>query len=154
MATNQTEYSWLKQSSVIKFLVAEKCEIYRKMCDVYGEVCFNGKYLYKWTKHGFFYDKFQSKENQWSGNTQSSLYFILPSPSFLASTICFLLHSSWDILFTYYIYCQSCNETFHIFIIMFLYRSISPLISLTPLFLISFSPTFYLHIIYIVYPVM
>ena len=46
MVMNQTECSSLEQRSVIKFLLTEKCkscEIYRKMCDVYGEVCFNLK---------------------------------------------------------------------------------------------------------------
>ena len=40
MVVNQTECSRL----VIKSLVAEKykpCEIYRRMCDVYGKACFN-----------------------------------------------------------------------------------------------------------------
>ena len=39
-------YSTQKQRSVIKFLVAEKCkpcEIYRRMCDAYGEACFSHK---------------------------------------------------------------------------------------------------------------
>ena len=40
----QTKCSRLEQRSVIKSLVAEKwklCEIYRKMCDMYGEACFS-----------------------------------------------------------------------------------------------------------------
>ena len=61
--------------------------------------------------------------------TRSSLYFILPSPSFLASTVCFLLHSSsghYCALFlinrTFYLhYCLSCNVTFHVFISLFPY---------------------------------
>ena len=43
MLANQTKCFRLKQRSVIKFLVAEKCkpcEVYRIVCDVYGEVCF------------------------------------------------------------------------------------------------------------------
>ena len=38
--------SRLEQRSVIKFLVAEKCkqcEVYRRMCNVYGEAYFNKK---------------------------------------------------------------------------------------------------------------
>ena len=53
---NQTECSRHEQRSVIKFLLAEKCkqyELYRRMCDVYGEACFRKKYVYKWAKHGF-----------------------------------------------------------------------------------------------------
>ena len=48
----KTECSSLKQTSVIKLLVAEKCkqcEIYTKMCVVYGEACFSrlsGWYFY------------------------------------------------------------------------------------------------------------
>ena len=36
----------IEQRSVIKYSLAEKykaCEIYRRMCDVYGEACFNLK---------------------------------------------------------------------------------------------------------------
>ena len=45
MATNQTECS----SAVIKFLVAEKCklcEIYRRMCDMYGDAYFTKKNVF------------------------------------------------------------------------------------------------------------
>ena len=48
MAANQIEYSKVEQKSVMKLLVAEKCktcEIYRRMCDVYEEACFNQKYF-------------------------------------------------------------------------------------------------------------
>ena len=44
MDANQTQCSKLEQRFVIKFLVAEKykpCEIYKRMCDVNGEVCFS-----------------------------------------------------------------------------------------------------------------
>ena len=44
MVANQTELSSLDQRSVFKSLVAEKCklcEIYRRMCNVYGEACFS-----------------------------------------------------------------------------------------------------------------
>ena len=47
---NQTECSWLEQRSVMKFLVVKKrkpCEIYRRICDVYGEGI-----VYNWTKNG------------------------------------------------------------------------------------------------------
>ena len=50
MVANQTEYSRLEQQSVIKSLVVEKyklCEIYRRICDVYSETCFNKKNVYK-----------------------------------------------------------------------------------------------------------
>ena len=43
MAANQTLYSRLEQRYVIEPLVAEKCkpcEIYLRMCDMYGEGCF------------------------------------------------------------------------------------------------------------------
>ena len=53
MVASQTEY--LKQRSVIKFMVAEKCkpcEIYRRMCDEYGEACFSQRNIYKLAKHG------------------------------------------------------------------------------------------------------
>ena len=54
MITNQTECSRLEQRSVIKCSVAEKCkpcEIYKRMCDVYGEVCFSKIIFYNWAKH-------------------------------------------------------------------------------------------------------
>ena len=46
MASNQTEYFRLEQKSLTEILVAEKskpCEIYKRMCDMYGEACFNEK---------------------------------------------------------------------------------------------------------------
>ena len=46
MAANQTEFFKLEQRSVIKFSVPEKwkpCEIYRRMCVPYREVCFSQK---------------------------------------------------------------------------------------------------------------
>ena len=56
MATNQTVHSRLEQTSVIKFLVGEKCkpcEIYRKTYDMHGKACFSQKNVYKWAKHQF-----------------------------------------------------------------------------------------------------
>ena len=50
MLANQVEGFKLEQRSVIKFLMAEKCkpyEIYRRMWDVYWEVCFSKNYLVK-----------------------------------------------------------------------------------------------------------
>ena len=49
-------YRMLKVSTefAIKFLVAEKCEpceVYRRMCDVCKEACFESKNVYKWVKH-------------------------------------------------------------------------------------------------------
>ena len=41
-ATIQTDCSTFEQNSVIKFLMAKKCklsEIYRRMCDIRGELC-------------------------------------------------------------------------------------------------------------------
>ena len=46
MAANQTECSLLEQNYVIKFLVVEKCkpcEIYWRVCNVYGEAYFSQK---------------------------------------------------------------------------------------------------------------
>ena len=46
MAANQTECSSTEQKSLIKFLLAKKnktSEIYRRMSDTYGEVCFSFK---------------------------------------------------------------------------------------------------------------
>ena len=46
----------IEQRSVIKYLLAEKCkacEIYRRMCDVYGEACFSQRNFSKWATHGF-----------------------------------------------------------------------------------------------------
>ena len=46
MAANETQCSRIEQRSLIKFLLAEKCkprEIYRRICDVYGEACFSQK---------------------------------------------------------------------------------------------------------------
>ena len=42
--------------SVFKFLEAVKCkpcEINRRMCDIYGEACFDKKNVYKWAKYWF-----------------------------------------------------------------------------------------------------
>ena len=42
------EYSRLEQRSIIKFFLEEKCkpcEMYRRMCDVYGKACFNSRIL-------------------------------------------------------------------------------------------------------------
>ena len=44
MAASQSAVGLNK--SVIKFLIAEKCklcEVYRSMCDIYGEACFSQK---------------------------------------------------------------------------------------------------------------
>ena len=38
MVANQTESARLEQRSVIKFLVADKCKPYRRMCNVYRKV--------------------------------------------------------------------------------------------------------------------
>ena len=56
MAANQSDCSSLEQRSVTKFLVAEKCKpykIYRRMCDVYEEVCFSKKKKKKKKKKKF-----------------------------------------------------------------------------------------------------
>ena len=56
MVANQTESTRLEQRLIIKFLVAGKnkpCEIYRRMCDVCKEACFNKKNFYKLAKCGF-----------------------------------------------------------------------------------------------------
>ena len=53
MVANQTVSSRFEQRSIINFFNAEKfkqCEIYRRMCDVYEEVCFSPRNVYKWTK--------------------------------------------------------------------------------------------------------
>ena len=45
----------IEQRSVIKYLLAEKykpCEIYRRMCDVYGEASFSQRNFSKLAKHG------------------------------------------------------------------------------------------------------
>ena len=56
MAANQTDWSMLEQRPVIKYLADEKCkscEIYRRMCDAYGEEYFRNENVYKWVKYGF-----------------------------------------------------------------------------------------------------
>ena len=66
MVANQTKYSRFEQSSVLKCLVVEKCkpsEIYRRMTNVYGEVCFSQKTVYKWDKHGFATRNQSQKKN-------------------------------------------------------------------------------------------
>ena len=53
MKENQIACSRLKQRSVIKFLLGEKCkpnDIYRKMCNMYGKICFSQKNVYKSVK--------------------------------------------------------------------------------------------------------
>ena len=45
-----------KQMLIIKLLVAEKCKPcgnYKRMSDMYGEICFSQRDVYKWAKHGF-----------------------------------------------------------------------------------------------------
>ena len=47
---SKSECSRLEQRLVIKFLMPEKCklcEIYRRMCDVYGGVCYSKKKMFK-----------------------------------------------------------------------------------------------------------
>ena len=54
MAANKSALGLMR--TLHKILVAEKIkpwEIYRRMCDVYGGVCFRQKNVYKWAKHGF-----------------------------------------------------------------------------------------------------
>ena len=56
LMAGQTEHFKFEERSVIKFLVAEKCkpcEIYRRMCDVFGDACFSKNNVYKWAKLGF-----------------------------------------------------------------------------------------------------
>ena len=68
MAANQIACFWLEQSSVLKFLVVEKCkpcEIYRRICDVYEEASLSLKDVYEWGKGGFSTTKWQSIE--WKG---------------------------------------------------------------------------------------
>ena len=55
MAANQTDCCKFEQRSVIKFLVGKKSkpyEIYGRICDVYGEICFNQKFVNESEKHG------------------------------------------------------------------------------------------------------
>ena len=56
MPAKQTVCSRLEQRCVIKLLVAEKCkscEIYRRICAVYGKACFSKKNVFKWAKYVF-----------------------------------------------------------------------------------------------------
>ena len=58
--------SGFEQKSVFKFLLAEKCkpcEIYRRMCDVYGEAYFSKDNVFKWAKHKFFIMSLSQKES-------------------------------------------------------------------------------------------
>ena len=61
----------------LKFKVTKKCkpcEVYRRMCDVYGEGCFSKKKnLYKWAKHGFASMSLSWKDSLLSGNTPTLL---------------------------------------------------------------------------------
>ena len=55
MVANQTEFTRLEQRSVIKYLMTENCkpcEIYKRMCDVYGEACFSQKFITKGSNIG------------------------------------------------------------------------------------------------------
>ena len=38
------------------------------MCDVYGEICFHSKNVYKTAKYGFSTESLRQKDNLWSGN--------------------------------------------------------------------------------------
>ena len=72
MKVNQTEYSWLEQRSVIKFLEVEKYiryEIYTRMFDVYKEACFSQKSIYKWIRRGFATTSLSQKDSRWSETT-------------------------------------------------------------------------------------
>ena len=56
MATNQAGCSRSGQKSVVQFLLVQKCkpcDIYRRMCDVYGEASFSQRNFSKLAKHGF-----------------------------------------------------------------------------------------------------
>ena len=69
MAASQTECSSLEQRSVIKFLLAKMCkpcEVYKRMCHVYGEACFNQFFSYKWAKHGFATTSQSQNNSPWS----------------------------------------------------------------------------------------
>ena len=55
MVSNKTDSSKLEQWSVIKFLLAKKykqCKIYRRMCDVYREVCLSQEMFTKGVNMG------------------------------------------------------------------------------------------------------
>ena len=72
-AKNQTDCSRLEQSSVIKFLAAEKFkqwEILLRMCHVYEEVYFT---LKKKQKKNLFIDGLNWNDSSWSWNTDSPL---------------------------------------------------------------------------------
>ena len=68
MVKNQTVYSWLPQSSVIKCLFAEKCK-FREECVMRTEKNVLAKNLYKWVKHGFVTTKQSWKDSPLSENT-------------------------------------------------------------------------------------
>ena len=55
IVTKNTLWFRLEQRSLIRSLVADVCktyEIFRRICDVFGEANFRQKYL-PWAKHGF-----------------------------------------------------------------------------------------------------
>ena len=67
MAANQC--SRLEQRSVMKFFAAEKrrpCEIYKRMCDVYGEGCFSKNKMFT---NGLNIMSLCQKDGLWSGST-------------------------------------------------------------------------------------
>ena len=70
MVANQ--YSKLEQRSVINFLLAEKCkpcEIYRRICNVYGETCFSEKSVHKSARHEFATKSLSQKDSPLSRDT-------------------------------------------------------------------------------------
>ena len=80
MAANQTDRSSLEQRSVIKFLLAEKCkqsEIYRRIWDVYREVCLRRKKVYKFAEYGFATTSLSQSNSPWHGNRLTLLNKIL-----------------------------------------------------------------------------
>ena len=43
------------------------------MCDLYEEVCFTPKNVYKWAKAGFAITSLSPKDSPWSRNTDSPI---------------------------------------------------------------------------------
>ena len=71
LVETQRECSKPEQRPVINFSVAEKsklCEMYRRLCDVYGETGFSKRNIYEWSKNVSTSTYLDQKDSPWIGN--------------------------------------------------------------------------------------
>ena len=69
LAANQS----LPGFKVLQTGKCKPCEIYRRICNVYGKACLNQKNVYKLVKYGFATTSLSWKDSPWSGSTPTLL---------------------------------------------------------------------------------